>query len=736
MVNDHEYTSRWRATLDRWWPALLLAGLWLFQVIANWVWLSKNVVMTAFDRIAALSNSLFYYDTFSEITLRSLFKATIQDEIRPPLFAASMAIMQKLLGVSTDVAVMVNAVYMGILLAASYGIGTRLGGRRTGLISAALVAFTPMVFSMSRYAYFEFTVAAFTALSIYLLLTSERFEKRGFALLLGPALGLGLLTKRTFPVFVVGALLVVFFQAALPQKLWARLKSLGRPRWRDLLLALLGGVALSALWYFPNQAVAQTLAVGFWVFPIWATIYGLTIFFLLQPPSAVTNFLSCSGLAASVASLWYVPRVSSFIERILRAGWGVDHNRQPVIEWTSLSNWTYYLNSFFYGFSPVFTLLLLLAIGLLLVHLIRRSRQTSPLPRWNSGWWAIIASLIMTYFIFTASVYKHDRAITPALPFLGIILAGALCRLPWRRLGTALASFAIVFGVIQFFAISYTELHVLAEQTRFPRLILGQSGLFAQGPYLELADSGINDPGWHISPDVLQRVEQRRKLEGWDSISCGILADNTQLHIGIFFYDYLRGYPAIQVEDPARVYPHDSVYSMSFVYDYVLLHTAENRDESMHEAVGFILGERRPWFEQAFELEHVYPMPDGSDALLFRRRHRPESTYNNESLYDIAQYLHQAGTNGDRVLVYPPGMLNGLLKHYWGPSEALPVGSEEEFSSAQSTVAAAGGQTFVITDDRAEVLRWLEGEPAVEAMEFGDLSVVTAQPSASSQVEE
>jgi 4-amino-4-deoxy-L-arabinose transferase-like glycosyltransferase len=703
----------------------LVVGLWLFHTIANWVWLSKNVVVSGYDPMGALINSLFYRGTLSEITFQTLFKASIQDQIRPPLFAGSMVMMYKLFGMSSDVAVMVNALYMAILLPASYGIGKRLGGQRLGVLSVTLVAFTPLVFAMSRYAYFEFALAGFTTLSVYLLLSSDHFEKRGYALSLGIALGLGALLKRTFPLFVVGAIVVLLLQGRFPHKLLAWLKTKPRPGWRNLLLALLGGVALSALWYFPNQEMAQTLPLGFWLFPGWALIFGLTIFFLLQPPGAIANFASCCGLAASVASLWYLPRVASYIKRMMGAGWGVTRSSGLVIELTSLSKWAYYLYSFLYGFSPVFALLLILTLGLLLVSLIRRQRWTMPRLQWNSGWWLLIVSLVLAYSIFSLSIYRQYRAILPALPFLSIILAGALCKLPWRRLGTALAGFAIAFGLVQFFAISYTEMHWLAEQTRFPRTILGQTHLFAQGPFLEMPDSGINDPGFHISPDIFQRVEQRRELEGWDSISCGILADNSeQVHTRVFFYDQFRNYPAIQVEDPAQAYPYESVYSMAFDYDYVVVLTAGNEGELMKQGVASILGDRRLWFEQAFVLETVYPLPNGSDVLLYRRRYRTETDHSDGSLFDMAEHLRGTAAEADTVLVYPPGLLNGVLAHYWGPAQVAAVVSGEDFA-LQSEVAKQNGRVYLITDEGAEALDWFRDEIAVRTAEFGDLSLVT-----------
>ncbi|HFD39120.1 MAG TPA: hypothetical protein ENJ31_04640, partial [Anaerolineae bacterium] len=160
-------TARNVRPAPRWLPPLTIGGLWLFHTLANWLWLNKNVMTRGWDRIGALVNSLFYYDTLSTWSLQSLFHASVQDVLRPPLFGVSMAVMYKLFGVSADVAVMVNAVYWAILLAACYGLGSRLGGWRLGVLSAVLVALIPLVYAMSRYSYFEFSVAALVALTLY-----------------------------------------------------------------------------------------------------------------------------------------------------------------------------------------------------------------------------------------------------------------------------------------------------------------------------------------------------------------------------------------------------------------------------------------------------------------------------------------------------------------------------------------------------------------------------------------
>jgi 4-amino-4-deoxy-L-arabinose transferase-like glycosyltransferase len=606
---------------DRWAPVLLLAGLVLFHAINDWIWLSKNLMTRGWDRIGALINSLYYHQTLSHLSLQTLFRAATQDEIRPPLFGLSMALMYGPFGLSQDVAVMVNVVYMGLLLAAAYGIGVKLRGRRLGMLAAALVALLPLLFAMSRYSYREFSLAALVLVSLYFLLASERFEKRGPSLLLGLSLGLGLLVKRTFPIFVVGAVLVVALQAGLPRKLWTGLRQRPHLRWWDLGLAIAAGGLLAAVWYFPNRELAQALPAGFWSFPIWWLLAGATVFVILQPASAVTNALSGGALALSFASIWYVPH-SDFIQRALRAGWGVNDPRGRLVDLASVSTYTEYVSSILYGFSPFFALVLLLAAGLLLAYLVARRRRLLPGRWWDWNWWALIASLFVAYAILSSSIYKEERAILPVLPLLGIALAGVLLELPWRRLGAALIVLVLAFGLVQFFAVSYTEAQGLVKATSWSQPLLGQRGLFARGPYLEVPDSGLNDPGYYIAGDVLQCVEAARLSEGWDTISLGVVAGSDHVHVGMFVYDQLLHYPAIQVENPVLSHPEESGYDAASREDYLLVLDQGNRGPDVSETADLILNGRRSSFEQTYGVEKVYALPDGSEATLFRRRTR------------------------------------------------------------------------------------------------------------------
>ena len=47
--------------------------------------------------------------------------------------------------------------------------------------------------------------------------------------------------------------------------------------------------------------------------------------------------------------------------------------------------------------------------------------------------------------------------------------------------------------------------------------------------------------------------------------------------------------------------------------------------------------------------------------------------YDDGWLHDTGAYLVQEATANDLIVVHPPGLLNGLLENYWGPTPVVTV---------------------------------------------------------------
>jgi 4-amino-4-deoxy-L-arabinose transferase-like glycosyltransferase len=87
---------------------------------------------------------------------------------------------------------------------------------------------------------------AMVALSVWAILASDRFSRTGVAALAGLAVGLGMLSKQNFPLFIVGLVLVVLARG-------------GWRHWRGLLAFGVIAVLISATWYWSE--VERTLGL-------------------------------------------------------------------------------------------------------------------------------------------------------------------------------------------------------------------------------------------------------------------------------------------------------------------------------------------------------------------------------------------------------------------------------------------------------------------------------------------
>jgi len=535
MTSDSSKTGS-RATLwQRWAPWLILIALLLFHAVNNWIWLSENVTSTGWDEPRHLTYSVHYGRLLSSVNIRSLYQVMASDSIRPPLFGASSAFLSWLFGWSADVVTMVNVVYMMVALLATYGIGRRWRGRDLGLVSVVLLCCFPMFYGMSRHFYLEFALMAMVTLNVYLLLTTDGFQRKGSSLLFGLSLGLGLLTKRTFIPFVVGPLVIVILASGLLPMLWQRLKHRPRIHWKGAFLAVVCGLALAALWYLPNREAVQALPLGNALFFIWWMLAALAIYFAILPSAPLANALSAFFVASGVASAWYLIHVE-FVQRVALYAYGLDDPRGRTLQLDNLDTYLFYLRRL--GNEHVsFVLWAILVVVLIaaVVVVLRRQRSVlRALRQVRPEGWVVLAWAGGAYLLLTLSIYHESRAITPVLPAVALVFGAALLTLPWRRIRLATLILILVFGALQFFALSYETVNRQLPPRTFALPLWGPTSSFARGGYLRLPDEGFTDRGYWIQPELLQRLEDRRLVLGKESLSFGLLVNTWQINTGPF----------------------------------------------------------------------------------------------------------------------------------------------------------------------------------------------------------
>ena len=709
MVESSEGKGPWLARLAPW---LLIGGLVLFHAANNWIWLTENVTSTGWDKPRHLARALSYSDMLSSPTIQSLFTLMINDPVRPPLFPASATIMYKLFGTSADAATMVNVIYMAIALAATYGIGKRWGGRRLGMVAVALLAFFPMFYSMSRYFYLEFALTAMVALTVYLLLASEGFERRGTSLLFGLSLGLGLLTKRTFAIFAVGPVLAVVLTSGLLPALWQRLKKRPKLYWKQALVALAGGLIPAAIWYLPNREAVQALLLNDLLFFFWWALAALAIYFTTLPSAPLSNSLAALFLAAGLASTWYLARIE-FLERVALYGYGIDDPRGRSLSLSSLDTYLYYARKLGNEHLSLvlFVVFAIVLLAALVVSVRRQGSVVQAIRQVQPEGWAVLAWAGGSYALLTLSIYQETRAFTPALPAVALLFAAALLKLPWRKLRLALLVLVLAFGLLQFAIVSYEATQRLLSPSTVELPLWGRTTSFAQGVYIQLPDEGRTDRRYWIQPDVLQRMEAERLAQGREQLSLGLLINTSQINAGPFNYLILTEYPQIRVESLISRFDETSPYSQLFAHDYVAVKRLNaGMNASQKTVIEAILDGQARLFDQVYALQTTYLLPDEDTVYLYRRRSHLPADYPVEYVTGLAEALGDRTRASDAIVLMPPELAGPFVTSYGGLAEIyVTAGAEEDVAE----IAAQHRRLFLVLGDaeagevEGQALEWL-----------------------------
>lgn len=179
------------------------------------------------DRLAALRLWAFA-DGFSQALG---FKAPLLALLPFPVFAAA--------GKGFTQAAASNLLALAALSFFSWRIARRQGPPLGGVLAVWLVNLTPLVYGLSRHFYVETLLAALCAACVCVLLEGGR------PLLLGTVLGLGMLCKLTFPVYVGVPLVLLALRGRRP---------------RDLAAAAALAVLVASVWYARNLENALMFA--------------------------------------------------------------------------------------------------------------------------------------------------------------------------------------------------------------------------------------------------------------------------------------------------------------------------------------------------------------------------------------------------------------------------------------------------------------------------------------------
>ena len=178
---------------------------------------------------------------------------------------------------------MTNILFLTGIFFCLYFIGIKLGNAWLGVLASGFLMLYPMFFHLSRMFMLETALICMVTLTITLLLYSEGFNKRKVSVFAGITLGLGLLTKQTFIVFLAGPVVFFFFENFFNLDAVQR-----RKRIVNLVLFIATGSAIALPWYLADAPIKHLnvlhaafdpslVPVSFPVFSVNSIVYYLNI---------------------------------------------------------------------------------------------------------------------------------------------------------------------------------------------------------------------------------------------------------------------------------------------------------------------------------------------------------------------------------------------------------------------------------------------------------------------------
>lgn len=673
-----------------------LLGIVLVNLLGSIYWVQRNLVLVGHDSSSYLATSMEYARFFTDLTPQTLFKAfTYTDYRTPALFIAAQPFYW-LFGVNMDNAQWVNVLALGLLVWWTYALGKAVATPGIGLFSALLVGLLPMVAAMARLFYTELPLTALVVLTLLALARSNGFEERSWSIVWGVALGGGLLVKWALPLYILLPLLLTIWQSGLvgaQAKQWRSWRLDGRA----LALAGAGSLLLTLLWCGPNLAALQQFPLGNGLLMAWFLLLLLWLYSLLQPATPVSNWWAGALTAATLASLWYLPRID-FLNKVV----GADQTRGDAGA-TPLNPYNYlrYFDFLFEFHLGTLVTWLLLPLGLLpwLWALARRK----PIPAQSGLLWS---SLLSTYLILVLLAQSSPRFLLPIIPVLVILLVIGLGQYP-RGLRLIVGSCWLVAVGLQWGVFTFDGLNPLYARTE---------PLWAFRYYATPPASYETDPRYWIGPAVLDQVQT-----GGAGQRLAMLVNSDQIHRGSFKYLIsLQGRP-VEIEDLTENSARGWYDLLSA--QWLLLKDGDNRNV---EAGGLALIDRLRagdlLFQALYQPVTAYPLPNGETATLYHRTRGPGRPH------DLPLQLEQTATVA--AAIRQAWSAHATLV-YASADEAVWVGIHDPAASpvqildaaepaALATLAELQDTVLIVWDHQAGVLQsWLD-EHAYRTYEVGD----------------
>ena len=622
--------------------AALLVCLLLFHILANIIWLGQDGRTLYGDTGNHALVSLAIFDVLRQPGLDAPARIIDASTFWPPFPYLASQPLYALWGVGVDVTVFTTTLFFVLLILFTYLLGRRLYGSAAGLLAAFILSFYPILFMLSRTYYQDVALAAMTTITFYLMLRSEAFSQRRFALLFGLSLGLTALTKQSF-----------FTMVAVPVGVGVAiaLASAGVAGWRELLA------------WRPKQVLAPQGA---------------------KLAARLLNVLLAAALAVLIAAPWYIQNVDLFFWQTGDVRAAENFGGRPF--------W-WYLGHFD-------ETLLIWPWALALIGLVTALRH--PKRHWLPLAWFIGAVII--YTLVTRQHMRHMLPVLPAIALLSAQWIVALQRVWLRRalVATTVVFQVAMFFLMSWgapiawnqalrvpiqndylpYADGWFERPVLIDPLAFlynqypPRPHRWPVHAILQRAYADLAQTDRSDQPVRFTllskipdfgyPSFAYEAERARRLQP-DAAQALLVEDVA--NGDDFLADFLD-------TDYALVKTDDNGVSTNRLNTPIVHDMWTTGDEALH---------------RRFTVLRRWHLLDGSTAELIKRQGAPLAELSPEELQPLVGLLLERTPSSQKALALRQTLLAaGLLPLSSTTQQALPVDDPGAFLALSQSQSSAG----------------------------------------------
>jgi 4-amino-4-deoxy-L-arabinose transferase-like glycosyltransferase len=218
-----------------------------FLALTVW-WVSTDSSVPDYDHARHLFIALGDYEAFRGGNQSYWFLHFTQYPPLVHLVGALAGYLNGGLGVEAPT-LLENLIFVPLLALGCYGTARIAYGGWAGALAVLFALGTPMAISQFHVFMLDAPEAALVAVSVWLVLASDRFANVKLSALAGVAVGLGFMAKSTFPLFVAGLLIAVLALG-------------GWRNWRGLLVFAVVAAVIAAPWYIHHLGDLRGQTLG------------------------------------------------------------------------------------------------------------------------------------------------------------------------------------------------------------------------------------------------------------------------------------------------------------------------------------------------------------------------------------------------------------------------------------------------------------------------------------------